>query len=53
MKTVVLAPEEDKKWEEIFSFHINDGKTDEEADRLTFDELKSIYPRLKNYSKIK
>jgi hypothetical protein len=48
-----LSPQEDRTWSTLFSDLVNDGHSDEEADKAAWEELQRQYPRLKSYDGIK
>lgn len=44
-----LTPEEDKLWTFAFEFHVNGGKSDNEADALAWKAVAKQFPRLRKY----
>ena len=44
-----LNPGEDKAWVKTFAFWIEAGKTDNQADYLTWRNMQILYPRLKQF----
>jgi hypothetical protein len=48
-RTTKLNPQEDHAWEFAFSFHLDDGKTDRQADKLAWRDLILEFPRLKAF----
>lgn len=48
-RLAVLTTEENESWEWIFTSLIQGGKTDSEADALAWEEIQSIFPRLKSF----
>jgi len=45
-KLATLTADEDRAWEEYFSFHIDNGLSDDEADQMAWADLKQVFPRL-------
>lgn len=45
-----LTPQEDRAWTKAFQFHIDAGKSDAQADRLAWSDLKKEFPRLRKFS---
>jgi hypothetical protein len=45
-----LTPEEDRAWTKAFQFHVDEGKSDAQADRLAWRDVKAEFPRLKKFS---
>jgi hypothetical protein len=48
-KLAKLTPEENHDWEYFFSWHLNNGSTEAEADRNAWRDLQQKHPRLKEY----
>lgn len=48
-----LTDEEDKVWIKTFQYYKDEGYSDIEADKKTFQDLIKEFPRLKNCEKIK
>ena len=48
-KLATLNPTEDRAWGSYFSYYKDNGKTDDEADRLTWIDLSREFPRLTDY----
>jgi ribosomal protein S27AE len=48
-KKATLTEVEDAAWVEKFSFYVDEGKSDAEADRITWKEMQDEYPRLKAF----
>jgi hypothetical protein len=49
-RIATLKPEENHAWEFAFCFHLDDGKTDLQADKLAWRDLLSEFPRLGKYA---
>jgi hypothetical protein len=48
-KLARLKPEENKAWVFAFEYYKNDGKTDLQADKLSWRDVCEEFPRLKKY----
>lgn len=48
-RLVTLTAYEDRCWVFAFCFHINNGKAELTADRLTWRDMRLEFPRLKMY----
>ena len=48
-RRTTLTALEDSWWVSCFCFYLDEGKTDAEADRLTWREMLSQFPRLRFY----
>lgn len=48
-KLATLTPEENKAWEFAFSYYLDEGKDDDEADRLAWEDIQKEFPRLKDF----
>ena len=48
-RLATLTEAEDAKWVEKFTFYVDDGMTDDEADRITWREMQDEFPRLKAF----
>jgi len=48
-KLATLTPEEGRDWEESFSWYLNNGWTEEQADESAWKDLQAKYVRLKHY----
>ena len=48
-KLATLSPEENRDWEYFFSWYMNNGFTERQADRNAWRDLQQKYPRLKKY----
>lgn len=48
-KTHKLTPEQDKAWVQAFEDAIEDGKTDEEADEIAYEEVCSRWPEIRGH----
>lgn len=48
----VLTNEEEKAWNFAFQYHLNEGKSDEQADELAWNDLQREFPRLKQFKGI-
>lgn len=46
-RIATLKPEENHAWEFAFCFHLDDGKTDLQADKLAWRDLLLEFPRLR------
>ena len=44
-----LTPWEDHCWVFAFCYYLDEGKTDADADRLTWSDMLSEFPRLRFY----
>jgi hypothetical protein len=51
-KLVTLTPEQDKIWQSLFAIGVNDGETDEQADRSAWEGLVEQFPELAQYDGI-
>src|SRR5262249_32183193 len=49
-KRAKLTPAEDRAWRKAFQFHVDAGKSDAQADRLAWRDVKKEFPRLKKFS---
>ena len=49
-KLVILKPLENKRWEQLFSWAMNNGYTEARADREAWKGLCEEFPRLRKYS---
>jgi Fe-S cluster biosynthesis and repair protein YggX len=47
-----LTAEENKAWEKYFEYYINEGKSDNYADKHAWQDLQNEFPRLKEYDGI-
>lgn len=45
-----LTPAQNKAWESAFAFHVGEGKSDSQADRLAWRDLVAEFPELKKFS---
>ena len=45
----VLTSAENRDWEYFFSWYLNNGSTESQADRNAWKDLQAKYPRLKKY----
>lgn len=45
-----LTPWEDHCWAFYFCYHLDEGNADAEADRLTWRDMLSEFPRLRYYT---
>ncbi len=48
-KLTMLTPFEDHCWVFAFCYYLGEGKSDEEADRLTWRDLQMEFPRLRGF----
>ena len=48
-KLAKLTPEEDRIWTKYITFYIDDGWTDEKADKKAWEDLITEFPRLKEF----
>jgi hypothetical protein len=48
-KLAVLTVPEEKAWQFAFEYHLDDGKTDAQADSLAWSDLQKEFPRLKAF----
>lgn len=48
-RIATLSDKENHTWEFAFCFHLNDGKTDIQADRLAWRDLVLEFPRLEKF----
>ena len=44
-----LTLEEDRVWTGLFANYMDEGRTEAEADRLTWREMKILFPRLAKF----
>ena len=51
MDKTVLNDEENKTWIKIFGIYKSVGCSDEQADKLTSQDMEQEFPRLKKYAK--
>jgi hypothetical protein len=49
-RIATLDAQENHAWEFAFCFHLDDGKTDLQADKLAWRDLLSEFPRLRKYA---
>jgi hypothetical protein len=48
-RIATLTPEENHAWEFAFCFHLDAGKTDLQADKLAWRDLRLAFPRLPQF----
>lgn len=48
-KLATLTPAENRDWEWFFSWYLNNGFTQRQADRNAWKDLQAKYPRLRKY----
>jgi hypothetical protein len=48
-RLATLTEVEDRAWTEKFSFYVDEGKSDAEADRITWREMQEEFLRLKAF----
>jgi hypothetical protein len=48
-KLAALTPAEHHDWEYFFSWYLNNGFEESQADRKAWKDLQAKYPRLKKY----
>jgi hypothetical protein len=48
-KLATLTPAENRDWEYFFSWYLNNGFTESQADRKAWKDLQQKYPRLKKF----
>jgi hypothetical protein len=46
----ILTPEENHAWEFAFRFYLEEGKSDFQADKLAWRDLRLEFPRLKIFT---
>lgn len=49
MKRATLTKKENRDWEELFAFYINQGFDDAKADAAAWKDLQGVYPRLQPF----
>ena len=52
-KLTELTSKEDRAWQKHFEYFLNEGETDNEADKHAWEEMQNEFPRLKNFDGIK
>jgi hypothetical protein len=48
-KLATLTPEEDKAWVFAFNYYLEEGKTENQADKMAWRDLKKEFPRLREF----
>lgn len=51
-KLAKLSSWEEKSWEHAFTYYLNKGKTDEQADQLAWKDMLKEFPRLNKFDGI-
>ena len=48
-RKAILTPEEDRIWVFTFTNYLDEGRTEKQADRLTWREMQPLFPRLAEF----
>lgn len=49
VKLAKLTPLEEKYWEQCFEYWVNEGKSDLNADKKAWEDMKKEFPRLRGF----